>query len=150
MGCGGDEPRRAAAPDRPGTTSCPAPPPCTACPTGDDPTASGAPDSPEARLVLAVWTHLAQGQPEEVSRLLEPELAAQLTPARLVDIVKKVERAHGAGRLVDVWATTLREDGETFSAGAGLLRMSRSKTRFRLLLVLNADQTIRGLWLKPI
>ena len=42
------------------------------------------------------------------------------------------------------------KEGVKWSSSSVLLRMSRSPTRFRLLLVFNHNSSLRGLWLRPI
>ena len=51
---------------------------------------------------------------------------------------------------MDAWGSELRENGVTWPTASVLLRMSDSPSRFRLLLVFNADESLRGLWLRPI
>lgn len=111
---------------------------------------SGTVDAALAKIGLDVWADLSAERFDAVRTRLEQALAADLTPKRLKEIMDGVQKAHGTGRVIDAWETTVREEGEQLPAASVLLRMAKSKTRFRLLLVFNPNASIRGFWFKPI
>lgn len=134
-----------ACPSQPSSRACP---PCASVSTSSNSGTVG--DSPAATTVVDVYNALVEGNYDTVWQRLDKKLASELSPQRIAKIIQTVEQHHGAAKLVDAWSTTIRDDHGEWKAGAGLLRMAKSQTRFRLLLVFNHDSSIRGLWLKPI
>ncbi len=108
-------------------------------------------ETPRVRAAVETANDLFLGRYEVVNARLEPGLRQQLSPAALREVVAGVVAAHGEpAQVVDAWASELREEERTWPTSSVLLRMSRSATRFRLLLVFNPDDSLRGLWLRPI
>jgi hypothetical protein len=108
-------------------------------------------NDPRVRVAAESVNDLFLGRSAAVSARLEPDLRAQLSPAVLDGLVAGVVEAHGApARVMDAWAGELQEEGLVWPTASVLLRMSRSPVRFRLLLVFNRDETVRGLWLRPL
>jgi|GEM_PF-2436883 len=152
-GCGGGDHASAAPQEKPAAAPKPAACPKVDCPACEAATACDGAlkgDSPDAQALINVWSDMSAGRWESVWQRLEQPLAQQLSPERLADILKGVEETHGNASLVDAWGTTIKEEQGTWRASAGLLRMAKSTIRFRLLLVYNANNSIRGFWLKPI
>lgn len=107
--------------------------------------------TPHVQAAIDTANDLFQGRYEAVTARLEPSLRDQLSPSALNDLVAGVVGAHGQPeRATDAWAGTVREDEQALPTASVLLRMSRSPVRFRLLLVFNPDNSLRGLWLRPI
>ena len=106
--------------------------------------------SPRAQLALETYGQLFAHDYAPIRKLLTPELAADLTAAKLSDILAGLERAHGLPvQVMDAWATTITEKEERMPAAQVLMRMAND-TRLSLMLVFTPEGAVRGLWLRPI
>lgn len=106
--------------------------------------------SASAGLALDTAENLFLGRFDAVRRLLQVELAEDLTPAKLTGIVDGLVKAHGPPvEVMDAWASEIREKEVVSPAAEALIRMKGGK-RIGLLLVFDAQGAVRGLWLRPI
>lgn len=106
--------------------------------------------SASAGLALDTAENLFRGRFDAVRRLLQVELAEDLTPAKLTGIVDGLVKAHGPPvEVMDAWASEIREKEVVSPAAEALIRMKGGK-RIGLLLVFDAQGAVRGLWLRPI
>jgi hypothetical protein len=106
--------------------------------------------STQARIALQVTEDLFAGRYEAVRARLIPALREELTASRVEGIAEGVMQVHGRpARVLDAWRTTAKEEEVNLDAGAVLMRMTRTNTRFRLLIVFDRGG-ISGLWFRPI
>ncbi len=99
---------------------------------------------------LQVARNLFQGHFEEVIPLFNKKLRGALDVERLEMIVRDVARHHGPPkRVLDAWETTIHQEQRQLPAIAVHLIMENSPTRFKLLLILDRNGMLDGLWLRP-
>lgn len=128
-----------------------APAPPAAAPEGLPGTEALEPPDPHVRVAVETVNDLFLGRYDAVTARLEIPLRERLSPAALRSLVDGVVAAHGQpDRVMDAWAGRIEEKGLVWPTASVLLRMSRSPTRFLLLLVFNPDESVRGLWLRPL
>lgn len=106
--------------------------------------------SSQARIALQVTEDLFAGRYEAIRARLIPSLREELSAARVEALAEGVMQVHGRpARVLDAWRTTAKEEDVNLDAGAVLMRMARTNTRFRLLIVFDRGG-ISGLWFRPI
>lgn len=107
-------------------------------------------DTSGAQMGLQVARDLFEGRYDAVMPLFNRRLRAALDVERLEMIVRDVARFHGPPkRVVDAWETTIKEEERQLPAIAVHLVMENSATRFKLLLILDPNGKLDGLWLRP-
>jgi len=125
---------------------CPAPPACPAVTQFDSNTVQ----APAARFAIETQQNLFNGNFESVRLNLTPALAAELPADKLRSIVAGLVLAHGAPvQIIDAWTSDVK-DKEERMPGAQVLILMTNGTRVNLLLVFDANNVVKGLWLRPI
>lgn len=108
------------------------------------------PGNPMAQLALDLAIALFSNDAEAVHARFTPALAAEVSPARLRELVAGVTAAHGPPvEVMDAWTTELEDEDKVLPAAAALIRMANEQ-RFRVLLVLTPAGGVEGFWLRPL